>query len=353
MARKTKTLSLTFLEFVLQEKSCLAFNTLIAQGIMETSTSSTKRLILECAHGVKGAIDTLEADTLTHVREKIHEELDDDMIPNPDFSLHVDDIRIALKQEKKNRAWDLLSQNIRLQVKIPPISSLDGFNNGTTSLNQIILENTGSEPLSAKRIRTETSGPEYNSLGNKSNSGEHKELLNDGSNGTTSRDSAFSSAVKNTAKKNTNRNSSMAKKRRVHGKNAPKKSMLGLGPIHSGTRTRRVCIKEGYQTCVKPKRKECHDHSKETALMNKNTQEYCVLTTSKADQMQRSHSALKKKRVCLREGCEKVLENLRCRTKFCPNHRGLCRWKDCSTFRTGCCDGYCTRHYKMRSFIDL
>ena len=127
---------------------------------MESFTSPTKRLILECAYGVKGVIDTLETDTLANVREKIHEELDDDLIPSPAFGFHIDEIRISLKQEKKNRAWDVLSKNVRLQVK-KPIPFFDGFNNGTTLLNQNLLQNNPESPPT-KRMRTDLLAIEYN-----------------------------------------------------------------------------------------------------------------------------------------------------------------------------------------------
>ena len=69
---------------------------------------------LEYAPGCKAFIDALETDRLEDIRKKIQEEWDEGMIPSP-FRFHFDEFRFALKQEKKIRAWDLLSNNVRLQ----------------------------------------------------------------------------------------------------------------------------------------------------------------------------------------------------------------------------------------------
>ena len=119
------------------------------------SSTLTKQLILECADGLKGVVDILETDTLAHVRNKIYDEWDDDLIPLPDFGFHVDEIRISLKQEKKNKAWDVLSKKVRLQQKI--ISCTKNVNsNRVESVKKESLPNNAEIPAS-KRIKSETS----------------------------------------------------------------------------------------------------------------------------------------------------------------------------------------------------
>ena len=88
---------------------------------------ATKELNLTCFNGVKGSIDTTETDTLATLRDKIHKELDDDMIPIPDFGFHVNDRRVSVKQETKKRTWDLITSKVKvsLETKKPrPSSSL-------------------------------------------------------------------------------------------------------------------------------------------------------------------------------------------------------------------------------------
>ena len=119
------------------------------------SSTLTKQLILECADGLKGVIDILETDTLAHVRNKIYDEWDDDLIPLPDFGFHVDEIRISLKQEKKNKAWDVLSKKVRLQQKI--ISCTKNVNRNRIESMKVESLPSNSEPTQSKRIKTEFS----------------------------------------------------------------------------------------------------------------------------------------------------------------------------------------------------
>jgi hypothetical protein len=343
------------------------------KGMMEASTSPTKkRLILECAHGVKGVIDALETDTLEHVREKIHEELDDDMIPSPDFSFHVDDIRISLKQEKKNRAWDVLSHNVRLQVK-RQISSLDGFNNGTE-----FLEN-GSEPPPVKRIRTETLGLKYNSpravsgawrmkggytpglvrrdegtprlVGWNTNTYSEKKSLNNESNELTSRDNSFYSVAKNTAK-----NSGECTYSSVDCLNGSAKDLMDHDRnesfeyendtedkyIHDVNERQGNSINwsDGIEdfnptSCVED---EDFEGQKNTIVgksfsVHGNKQE-CY-----------TEYAVKKTGVCMKEGCETIIDTRR-GTKTCPVHKAICVRQSCANLRShqkGAL-GYCDIH---------
>jgi hypothetical protein len=99
------------------------------------SMEATKELILTCFDGVKGSIDTTETDTLATLRDKIHEELDDDMIPIPGFGFHVNDIRVSLKQETKKRTWDLITSKVKvsLQTKTPRLSLSLRMTNAATA----------------------------------------------------------------------------------------------------------------------------------------------------------------------------------------------------------------------------
>ena len=136
---------------------------------------ATKELILTCFDGVKGSIDTTETDTLATLRDKIHEELDDDLIPIPGFGFHVNDIRVSLKQETKKRTWDLIASkvNVSLQTKKPrPSSSLaittttattaGGDGTTRTSRPHEHLEHAMVEQPAAKRIKIDIGqGPGY------------------------------------------------------------------------------------------------------------------------------------------------------------------------------------------------
>eukprot|EP01083_Nonionella_stella_P070254 187862_1 len=81
---------------------------------------ATLQLIITCADGIKGTLDVRENDTLADVRTQMYEELDADLIL-PSFGFHINgNIRISKKQEKKKKAWDLLDEDLSIQLKGQP-----------------------------------------------------------------------------------------------------------------------------------------------------------------------------------------------------------------------------------------
>ena len=81
------------------------------------STITTKQLVITCADEIKGLLDVHQDDTLADVRNRIHEELDDDLIVTPAFGFHLNGIRVSEKQENKRKAWDLLDEDVSIRAK--------------------------------------------------------------------------------------------------------------------------------------------------------------------------------------------------------------------------------------------